>query len=73
MLTPTTCDNLFVTVTNKSTKNHSKCHQLTGTLCKIISLLKDELRDKQVTINNLIDVLKNLTVSENKYARNKRR
>ena len=67
MLTPRTCDNLFVTVTNKRTKN-----AITGTLCKTISLLKDELRDKQVTINNLIDVLKNLTVNENKYTRNKR-
>ena len=36
-----------------------------------ISLLKDELRDKQVTINNLIDIVKNVTVNENKYTRNK--
>ena len=60
-------ENLFVTVTNKRTKTDGKCHQLIGTLCKTISLLKDELRDKQVTINNPIDVL-----NENKYTRNKR-
>ena len=42
-----------------------------GTLCKSISLLKDELRNKQVSINNLIDVIENFTVNENKYTRNK--
>ena len=72
MLTLRTNDDLFVTVTNKRTKTDGKCHQLTGTLCKTISLLKDELRDKQVIINNLIDVFKNFTVNENKYTRNKR-
>ena len=71
MLTLRTNDNLFVTVTNKRIKTDSKCHQLTGTLCKTMSLLKDELRDKQVMANNLIDVLKNFTVNGNKYTRNK--
>ena len=33
-------------------------------------MLKDELWNKQVTINNLIDVIKNFTVNENKYTRN---
>ena len=72
MLTLRIHDNLFVTVTNKGTKTDRKCHQLTDTLCKTIFLLKDELRDKPVTINNLIDVLKNFAVNENKYTRNKR-
>ena len=72
MLTLRTNDNLFVTVTNKRIKTDSTCHQLTGTLCKTMSLLKDELKDKQVTANNLIDVLKNFTVNGNKYTRNKR-
>ena len=72
MLTLRTNDNLFVMVTNKRTKTDSKCHQLTGTLRKTTSLLKDELRDKQVTINNIIDVLNNFTVNENKYTRKKR-
>ena len=34
-------------------------------------MLKDELRKKQVAIDNLIDVIKNFTAIENKYARNK--
>ena len=34
-------------------------------------MLKDELRNKQVTIYNLIDVIKNFTVTEDKYVRNK--
>ena len=72
MLTLRTNDDLFVMVTNKRTKTDGKYHQLTGTLCKTISLLKDELRDKQVTINNLIDVFINFTGNENKYTRNKR-
>ena len=34
-------------------------------------MLKDELRNKQVTFDNLTDVIKNFTVIENKYTRNK--
>ena len=45
-----TNDNLFVTVANKGTENDSDCHQLIGTLCTLISLSKDELRNKQVTL-----------------------
>ena len=41
------------------------------TLRETVSSLKDELRNKQVTINNLIDVIKNFTVNENKYTKNK--
>ena len=66
-----TNDDLCVMVTNKGTKTDSDCHQLIGTLRETISLLKDELRNKQVTIDNLTDVIKNLTVIENKYTRNK--
>ena len=33
-------------------------------------MLKDELRNKQVTTDNLIDVIKNFTVIENKYKKN---
>ena len=36
-------------VANKGTENDSDCHQLIGTLRETISLLKDELRNKQVT------------------------
>ena len=42
-----------------------------ATLRETISLLKDELRNKQVTIGNLLDVIKNFTVIGNKYTRNK--
>ena len=35
-------------------------------------MLKGEVRNKQVTADNLIDVIKNSTVIKNKYARNKR-
>ena len=66
-----TNDDLFVTVANKGTETDSNCHQLIGTFRETISLLKDELRNKYVTIDNLIDVIKNFTVIENKYTRNK--
>ena len=65
-----TNDDLFVMVVNKGKETNSNCHQLIGTLRKTISMLKDELRNKQVTIDNLIDVIKNFTVIENKYAKN---
>ena len=58
-------------VANKDTETDSDCHQLIGTLRETISLLKDELRNKHVTIDNLIDVIKNFTVIKNKYTRNK--
>ena len=58
-------------VTNKVTEADSNCNQHIGTLCKTISFLKDELRNKQVTIDKLIDIIKNLTVIGNKYTRNK--
>ena len=35
-------------------------------------MLKGEDRNKQVTADNLIDVIRNFTVIENKYTRNKR-
>ena len=66
-----TNDNLFVTLANKGTETDSDCHQLIGTLSETIFLLKDELRNKQINIDNLIDVIKNFTVIENKYTRNK--
>ena len=66
-----TNDNLFVMVAITGTGTDSDCHQLIATLRETIFLLKDELRNKQVTIDNLIDVIKNFTVIENKYTRNK--
>ena len=66
-----TNDDLFAMVANKGTETDSDCHQLIGTLRETISLLKDELRNKQVTIDNLIDVIKNFTVLENKYTKTK--
>ena len=66
-----TNNDLFVMVVNKGTETDSDCHQLIGTLHETISLSNDELRNKQVTINNLIDVIKNFTVIGNKYTRNK--
>ena len=64
-------DDLFVTVANKGTETDSECHQVIGTIREIVSLLKDDLRNKQVTIDNLIDVIKNFWANENKYTRNK--
>ena len=68
-----TNDDLFVMVAkkDKGTETDSDCHQLISTLRETISLLKDELRNKQVTIDNLIGIIKNFTVFENKYKRNK--
>ena len=63
--------NLFLMMANKGTETDSDCHQLIATLRETISLLKDELRNKQVTIDNLIDVIKNFTVLENKYTKTK--
>ena len=54
-----TNENLFVTLENKGTETDSDCHQLKGTLRETISLLKVQLRNKQVTIYNLIDVINN--------------
>ena len=48
-------------VANKGTETDSESYQLTGTLRETISLLKDEIRNKQVTINSLIDVIKSFT------------
>ena len=58
-------------VANKGTLTDSDCRQLIGTLRETVSLLKDQLQNKQVAIGNLIDVVRNFTVIENKYARNK--
>ena len=66
-----TNDDLFVMVAITGTGTDSDCHQLIATLRETIFLLKDELRNKQVTIDNLIDVSQNFTVIENKYTRNK--
>ena len=66
-----TNDNLFVMVANKGSETDSDCHQLIGTLRESISLLKDELRNKHVTIDNLTDIIKNFTVIKNIYTRNK--
>ena len=49
----------------------SKCHQLIDTVGETISLLKKKLKKKKITIDNLIDVIKNFMVNENKYTRNK--
>ena len=56
---------------NKGTESDSDCYRHIGTLHETIYLLNDELRNKQVTIDNLIDVIKNFTVIENKYTKNK--
>ena len=66
-----TNDDLFLMVANKGTETDSDCHQFIATLRETIFLLKDELRNKQVTIDSLMDVIKNFTVTENKYTRNK--
>ena len=68
-----TNDDLSVTGANKGTNTDNECSQLImGTLSETVYLLKDELRNKQVTINSLIDLIKNFTVIENKYARSKK-
>ena len=66
-----TNDDLFVTVASKGTETDSVCHQRIGPLHETISLLKDELRDNQLTVNNLIVVMKNFTANENKCTINK--
>ena len=64
-------DDLFLMVANKGTETDFDGHQLIATLRETMSLLKDEFTNKQVTIDNLIDVIKNFPVIENKYTRNK--
>ena len=60
-----TNDDLFVMMTNKGTETDSNCHQLIGIIRKTMSFLKDELMNKQVTIDNLIDIIENFKVIEN--------
>ena len=60
-----TNNDLFLMVANKGKETDSDCHQLIATLPETICLLKDEFRNKQVTIDNLIDIIKNFTVIEN--------
>ena len=60
--TVATNGDFFVTVVNKGTETDSECHQLIVTLCETISLLKDELNNKQVTINNLVDITSSCAV-----------
>ena len=43
-----------------------ECYQLVGSLREFIDLLKAELKYKQSTINNLLDIIKNFTVNEYK-------
>ena len=45
-------DDLFVMMAKKGTETDCDCHQLIGILHETISLLKDELMNKQVTIDN---------------------
>ena len=56
---------------SKGAETDRECHQLIGTRSETISLVKYELGNKQVTIDNLTDIIKNFTVNENKYTRNK--
>ena len=56
---------------SKGAETDRECHQLIGTRPETISLFKYELGNKQVTIDNLTDIIKNFTVNENKYTRNK--
>ena len=58
-----TKSDLFVTMVKKGTETDSECHQLIVTLRETISLLKDELNNKQVTINNLVDITSSCAVS----------
>ena len=57
---------MSVTVAHKSTEAESERYQLVGSLREIVDLLKVELKGKQATINNLLDIIKNFTVNENK-------
>ena len=45
-------------VAYKSKKTESEFHKLVGSLREIIDLLKVELKDKQATIINLLDIVK---------------
>ena len=56
---------------NKGTETDSDSNQPIGTLQETIPLLKHELRNRPVTTDNLIDVIKNFKNIENKYALNK--
>ena len=59
-------NDLSVTVALKGTETESECYQLVGSLHKTIYLLKVELKDKQTTINNFADIIKNFTVNDTK-------
>ena len=59
-------DALSVTIAHKSTETESECYQPVGSHRETIDLLKVELKDKQATINDLLDIIKSFTESENK-------
>ena len=59
-------NDLSVTVSLKGTETECECYQLVGSLHKTIYLLKVELKDKQATINNFADIIKNFTVNDTK-------
>ena len=57
-------NSLSDTVAHKSTETESECFQLVGSLHETTDLLKIELKDKQATIINFINVIKYVTVNE---------
>ena len=57
-------NSLSDTVAHKSRETESECFQLVGSLHETIDLLKVELKDKQATIINFINIIKYVTVNE---------
>lgn len=53
-------------VAHKTTENEFECYQLVGSLRETIDLLMVELKDKQATTNNLLDIIKVFTINTNK-------
>lgn len=53
-------------VAHKTTENEFECYQLVGSLREAIDLLMVELKDKQATINNLLDIINIFTINTNK-------
>ena len=52
-------------VGHKTKETESKYYQLVGSARETVDLLKVTLKDKQATINNLLDIFKNFTVNKN--------
>ena len=64
-------DRFSVTVAHKCTETESECYPMVDSLLKTIDFLKVKLNNKQRTIGNLLNIIKNFIVNKNKKERSR--